>query len=620
MHKAKRASTRLALVGWLGLLGSAILGAPALAAAPPERVLPDSTIFLFKINDAKQLREAFRGSHYGQLWHDPAMKDFREDLTQKLEESARPLKEKIGVSLTEMVELPEGPVSLAVLSRDDPKLPVAFVVMADAGGNKDKMAEVMDKAMKQADQAGAKISQEMFNGQTIHILRESPEEKAKKEAQKKEGDDDDDPEIGVAWTQADSVFYITVASEGGEVDVIKDLTAHKEGRDNALAGNEFYGRIQAKLQSDKSQVVWFLDIVRVIKLALKASAKGNEGQMQQNEVYVQTFGIDGLKAAGGSFGFSSGRFDSLSKTFILAPKPVQGLLKIFSFPPIHIRPEPWVPAGVAEYRSFSWNLDHAYDAIEGLVNQFQPGVLKLIEQQLAGPNGGAPLSFKKDIFGPLGNRLTLISDFKKPVKEDSQRYLLSVALDNAKAFQESLNRIFEIAQGAPKKREFQGVTIYDVDMPQVPNPQAPGAPPIEGQLSFAVAKDSFFVTTDTALLEQVLRPGGGGLEENAAFQSVVKEMPERVSGMSFIRPEESARLLYDLIKSGQYEKALQQMMGANARGPRAGQVPDLGKSIPNEKLPDFDVIAKYLTPAGSYSLMDDDGFTITGFTLKREGP
>ena len=172
----------------------------------------------------------------------------------------------------------------------------------------------------------------------------------------------------------------------------------------------------------------------------------------------------------------------------------------------------------------------------------------------------------------------------------------------------------------PKKREFQGITIYDVDMPNVPNPNAPGVQPFKGQISFAVAKESFFVTTDTALLEQVLRPGSGGLEENAAFQSVVKEMPERVSGMSFVRSEESARLMYDLIKSGQYEKAVQQMMGANARGPRAGQVPDLGKAIPNEKLPDFDVISKYLSPAGSYSVMDDDGFTITGFTLKREGP
>jgi len=247
-------------------------------------------------------------------------------------------------------------------------------------------------------------------------------------------------------------------------------------------------------------------------------------------------------------------------------------------------------------------------------------MINLVEQQLVGPNGGAPLSFKKDLFGPLGNRVTLISDFKKPVKEDSQRYLLSVALDNTKAFQETLNRVFEITQGAPKKREFQGTTIYDVDLPNMPNPNAAGAQPFKGSISFAVAKESFFVTTDTALLEQILRPGNSSLEENTGFQSVVKEMPERVSGMTFVRPEESARLLYDLVKSGQYEKAMQQLLGANARGPRPQQVPKLDKVIANEKLPDFSVIAKYLTLGGSYSLMDDDGFTMTGFTLKGQGP
>jgi hypothetical protein len=135
-----------------------------------------------------------------------------------------------------------------------------------------------------------------------------------------------------------------------------------------------------------------------------------------------------------------------------------------------------------------------------------------------------------------------------------------------------------------------------------------------------VAKESFFVTTDTALLEQILRPGSATLEENAGFQSVVKEIPERVSGMSFVRPDESARLLYDLIKSGQYEKALQQMLGANARGPRPQQIPPIGKVIANEKLPDFSAVARYLSLGGSYSIMDDDGVTMTGFTLKRQGP
>ena len=420
MHTAKRAMRRLALVGCLGLFGAAMSAAPAPAATPPERVLPDSTIFLFKINDTKAFREAFRGSHYGQLWHDPAMKDFRDDLSQKFEDLAKPLKEKIGLSLQELLQLPQGPIAVALLSRDDPKLPVAIVVMADAGANKDKLADVLNKATKQAEEHGAKASQETFNGLTLHILREAADEKPKEKDQAKaEGGGSTD--MGAAWAESEGVFYFSFAAPGGETEVLKDLTAHKEGRDNALAGNESFNKTQAKIESAKAQVVWFLDVAKIIKIALKASAKGNEGQMQQNEVYVQQLGFNGLKSIGGSFAFNSGNYDSLSKTFFLAPKPVHGVLKIFSFPPVRLRPEAWVPATLASYQSMSWDLDNAYDAIEAIINKFQPGMLNLIEQQLVGPNGGQPLSFKNDFFGPIGDRLTLISDFKKPIKEDSQR-------------------------------------------------------------------------------------------------------------------------------------------------------------------------------------------------------
>ena len=66
MDTAKRAIRRLALIGWLALFGGAVLPlSPAHAAAPPERVLPDSTVFLLKLNDVKNFRESFRPATTG---------------------------------------------------------------------------------------------------------------------------------------------------------------------------------------------------------------------------------------------------------------------------------------------------------------------------------------------------------------------------------------------------------------------------------------------------------------------------------------------------------------------------------------------------------------------------
>jgi hypothetical protein len=246
-------------------------------------------------------------------------------------------------------------------------------------------------------------------------------------------------------------------------------------------------------------------------------------------------------------------------------------------------------------------------------------MLNVLEQQLAGPEGGQPISFQKDIFGPLGDRITMISDFKKPIKEDSQRVLLGVALEDSKAFQNALNRVMELAAAAPKKREFQGTTIYDfeIPVPNLPNnPNAGNLQPLKGPISLAIAMDTLFVTTDTTLLEQILRPGGVPLAESPTFQTISKEIPQKISGMTFVRPDEQARLSYDLIKSGQFEKALLQGMAAG----RGGQVPEIPKLINPEKLPDFSVFAKYLTLGGSYSVADEDGLVSTGFTLRKSNP
>jgi hypothetical protein len=612
MRKAKRAICRLALLGWLGLVVVTGLPArPARAAAPPERILPDTTIFLLKVNDVKNFSAAFRSSQYGQFWNDPGLKEFRDELALKMEDVSKSLKEKIGVSLKELFGLPQGTLAIAAVGREDPNVPVALTLVAEAGENEKKLLEVLERTTKQAQDDAAKVSTESFNGLTLHIAQYPNVVAANDDKQKDKEKKLDVPTPPLVWTNAGSLFFITT-----DLDVMKDLVAHREQRDNSLAATEAFTRTQAKTEAASSQVIWYLDVNRLVKAWLKASTKGGDAELQQKEVLVKELGVDGLKSAGGCLTLGTGSYDSLTKTYFHAPRPVQGVLKIFSFPPITLRPESWVPATVASYQTLSFDLDNAFSAFTELVNKFQPNLVQLLEQQLVGPGGGAPLSFQNDVFGPLGDRITVISDFTKPVTEESQRMLLAISLEDTKAFQNTLSRLFEITNAAPQKREFQGHTIYDfaVNLPENvrANPQA-----LKGPISIAVAKDTLFVTNQTTLLEQILRPGSAPLAENTAFQTVAKEFPEKASGLSYARPDESARVLYDLVKSGRFAKQLDQAAAGRGGG---RDVPDFSKLIPGEKLPDFSVLAKYLTLGGTYSLMDEEGFTLTGFTLRRTNP
>ncbi|WP_165228795.1 hypothetical protein [Aquisphaera insulae] len=615
MQTAKRAILRLSLAGWMGLTLSGLSGpmaGDARAAAPPEQVLPDSTVFFAKVSDVSKFREAFKQSQYGQLWNDPAMGALRDDIKDKLKNASNTLKEKIGVTLKELLDIPQGAVGIAAVAQDTPELPIALAIIADAGSNAARMTEVLERSTKQLEGAGARVSTEDIPGGKLHVIQTPPPKNGEEGKPAR-------PQPPLVWTSAGTTFLI-----GSSTNVIKDLASHGEGRSTgSLASVESFAKTQAKTGAADSQAFWFLDIAKVLKLVNKANAGGGEAQAQQVEFLINELGINGLKSVGGTLALNSGNYNSITKTFFLAPQPVQGLLKVFTMPAVSLHPESWVPAGVASYQTFSWDLDAAYTAINDLANKFQQGMLNVLEQQLAGPEGGAPLSFQKDLFGPLGDRITMISDFKKPIKEDSQRVLVGVALEDSKAFSGTLSRLIELAGATPKKRDFQGTTIYDFDMPV---PTIPGQPEgaqvqanLRGPISVAIAKETLFLTTDASLLEQILRPGVVPLAESPQYQTIAKEIPAKASGITFVRPDEQARLSYDMIKSGQFEKALRAGMAASAS--RAGQAPpEIPQIIDPAKLPDFNVFAKYLTLGGSYSVSDDDGFMSTGFTLRRTNP
>jgi hypothetical protein len=583
---------RLATFGLIGLSGL-LAASAAPAAAPAEKTLPDTTLVLVKIEDASQLREAFQASSLGQLLADPALQPLKDDIANKLKDADAKVRAKIGLTIGELLRLPQGELSLAVIATEGGAQPVAVLLSADAGEKQARMDELMARLTELAREDQAQVSTEEFKGSTLHILKSAKEE------------DRDDPPI--VWTRAGSIFRLSTS-----VEALKDVLAKADGREDSLASKKSFQDVSQKV-GDQGQILWYVDLEQAIKLLVQAM--GNQGgNAAQIEAQLQLTGLDGLKAIGGRAGVSVGGYDTLSKVHLSAPGESQGLLRLFVMPQVDLKPQPWVPASIASYQSMSWDLDAAYKALSDLIDMVAPGVLAGIEQQLAGPQGDG-LSFEKDLFGPLGDRITVITDVKPSAgdAEPSQRVLFAFALEDAKAFQNTLNKIFKLTNATPKKREFQGTTIYDFDLPELPNAEMTG---LKGSLSVAVAKDNLFAATDPTLLEQVLRSDSTtpGLASNPAFQAMVPKLPAKSSTLSFQRADQQARALYDMVKSGRLKEAIQ--AGAN----NAENDIKVDELIDPKKLPDFSVFAKYLTQSAGFGLMEPDGVTFTQFSLKKTQP
>jgi Protein of unknown function (DUF3352) len=584
MRIAMRSALSRAILGGAACVGLLLAPAPGRAAGQDEKALPANTFVYFKIDNAAKLRKEFSASQFGRMIADPAMDPLKADIMGKLEESSNKLKEAVGLSLNEIIELPHGAITLAFISREPgPGKPaVAVLISADAGENAEKMASVLAKGTKEAEaKASAKVATETFKGMKLTIVRKS--------------DDDKEP---VVWVKSGSVFYLA-----SDVDTLKERITNDSGRADSLASNENYQAVMKGL-GDSPQVCAYIDVSQALKLAIASNPGGNVAQM---EAQLQLVGINGFKGAGASFSFNKGDYDQVMKVFFYSPGPAQGILKILSMPPIDLKPPAWVPASVLGYQAFSMDFDTAWKAISDLAEQFGGGAAIEQVQRVVGPNGD--FDFKKDVFAPLGNRITMISDLKKPITDKSRRSLFALALDDEKAIQGTFNKIIDLTKATPKKRDFQGTTIYDFEVPTLP---AGAKIDIQGPISVAIAKGNLFVATEPTFLEQVLRSGAPALADSPDFQAVAKKLPEKNSVLAFDRTEEQFKALYDMVKNGGLQKALDQANAGNGK--------DVKNPIDPKKVPDFSIFAKYLGQGGSFGIMDEQGMTITSFILRKAAP
>src|SRR6185436_5545271 len=99
----------------VGIAAVLSLGSTYAQIAPAEQLLPDDTIGLVTIPDWKKFTADISKSPYGQLWNDPAMKQFRENFNSNFQaDFLKPLEKELGVKLADYQDLLQGQVTLAL--------------------------------------------------------------------------------------------------------------------------------------------------------------------------------------------------------------------------------------------------------------------------------------------------------------------------------------------------------------------------------------------------------------------------------------------------------------------------------------------------------------------------
>src|SRR5690606_33044853 len=104
--------------------------------------------------------------------------------------------------------------------------------------------------------------------------------------------------------------------------------------------------------------------------------------------------------------------DILSQS-MLVTKGQTPVFNLFNMPAKPTKPQNWVPPTVASYSTFHWDLDLFYNTLSGIIDGFLPGAMQQAEIMVSSfptPDNPFITSIKGDIIGPLGNRISTVTD------------------------------------------------------------------------------------------------------------------------------------------------------------------------------------------------------------------
>jgi hypothetical protein len=601
---ARRITARRMMIPGLALaIAFAALGARGVVAAdksPNDRLLPANTYLYVTVPNVTELKTRFAKTHTGRMLHDPKLADFLGDVHKKLAEISDEVQKHIGVKLTDIFELPDGEVSLAVLlPTDSKKLAIAAIV--DFGKSKGTVETLLHSADEALAKAGFKKASRDVEGTQLVVYTK---DKDKDKDEKKDSDKSDKPEEPDFGSQVAYAIKGDTLIAASSPAAIQDVLRRWGGKHaETLADVPGYKAVAdlGKHESAPSVLTWYVNPVTLVQAFVKSSDSVDQSIGMAMAV-LPLLGLNNLKAIGGTVHFDTEEYDSVSHILVYVDQPVSGLLSVFHFPAAKQAPPRWVTEDSTAYIAVNWDIPKAFSAVEGVIDQFMgPGFTAQKMDEWATDDNGPKIHIKKDVLDNLDGTITVATDSPDAAKPESFRLLVALGVKDQKKAKAALDKVSKM-QGIPvKTRDFKGEVIYTLE-------GIPGFGDSSREMGLTVVQNHLMFSNDVSRLEQVIlgdkdrKP----LADSEKYQKLAKHFPKETSIQWYQEQEGQMKGIYEMLKSGKLAES-------------AAAIPPLAKlleGIDFKKLPEFDALKKYLPPTASYGVPHANGAVFVSFTLK----
>ena len=585
------------------VLAGVVLGGVALFAPidpveaghpPAPKLLPDRTVAFLRIPDTRELVEKFKQTSTGRLAADEKIRPLLQDLYGSAIDATKQIEEVLGLSLDDLIKLPQGELCFAVV---DPEVyeesgnPV-FVAILDVGKNQSKVEKLLERGTELATQDGAKSESRPFGDQEIKIIRKND---------------------GVIVTCVREGTVLIATSEGAMEDLLASWDGLSETR--KLADNRKFVsivRASAGTKEESPQWMWYVDPISFLRIV----ARDNTG-LRTAMVLFPMLGVDGIKALGGSSILATEEFDSIAHMHIMLDSPPRGVLKMLQLKQGDVEPESWVPTDVTTYMSGYFDLPQAFVEFETVLARVrgEGAVRRAVEERVTRPLG---IDLEKDVLEQWSGRITYLQWFEPPSRINSQTNTVGIQLNHPDRFKKTLDAIVSRSSGRMVPATFRSARYFRIEVRRQNPP--PGDLIRRATPCVAIVGDYLIVTDSEPMLKEIIKTkksGGPSLGSELDFKLVSSRIKShlgssKASMIAFQRPGEALRGVYEMATS----KAMREQLAKGAEGNKALKA--LYDALRRNELPPFSEITKYLAPGGGVLVKDETGIHYMAFGLKRD--
>ena len=664
-----RFSTYLRCLVALALLSVGVGRASAETSRPSETLLPNTTQGFFAISNVDTLSEHWDKTQLGHLMADPVMKPFTKDIRRQFEERWSSIHERLGLTLEDMRGVPGGDVAIGLIAPKPGKAALAIVI--DVHGKVAHAKELLDRVTKVQLQRGATRSELTVEGCPDAVIKFIlPELEENKEATRStlEGSGGaEKPATDAAGAEKPAVreaFYCltgNLLAVTDDLEMMKGILGRELGkRDDCLANTKAFRFVLDRCRQDYGdgtpQMRWFIHPLGYAEAARAATPNAKRRKGKSILEVMRHQGIGAVQGVGGLVDFSAEGVELIHRTAIYAPPPYEKSMKMAVLPNgTDFTPQPWVPRDIATYTTFYFDILNAYDnfapLFDELFGQGEKGVWADVARGLERDPNGPHINLRRELFAHLGQRISVLTDYQLPITTTSERLLFTIEVKNSETVAAAIRKLFKNDPTA-KRREINGHIIWEIVGDQTPTPTAPeitfgDAPAVAPARPFkknsdddeeeeeevrkrilphmavTVWKGNLVIASHIDFLLKVIAPEKKVemLSDDADYKLVDAEIqklnPKRCVRF-FSRTDEEYRPTYELIRQNKmpesesmFARLLNGLFGEGKKGVTRAQ------KIDGRELPDYQIVRRYLGPAGLQATSEPDGWFLRGFTLTK---